>query len=1081
MIDNLRLPAAAPAALTAPAAPVAPVAPVALVAIVAIVALAVPASAQQAAPADGPPTFDPAAFAGMHWREVGPYRGGRSAACTGIPGDRDTYYHGACGGGVWKTTDGGETWANVSDGFFGGSIGAVAVSEWDPNVVYAGGGEVTVRGNVSSGDGVWRSEDAGKTWSHVGLGDSRHVPRIRIHPRDPDLVYVAALGHLSGPNEERGLFRSQDGGGTWEKILYVSDEVGCVDLAMDPTNPRVLYACFWRMIRTPYSLESGGQGSGIWKSTDGGDSWTEITRNSGLPEGTLGISGISVSPSNPENVYAIVEAADGGVFRSRDAGETWGLVNSDRSLRQRAWYYTRIYADPADEETLYVLNVGFHRSEDGGRTFERISVPHGDNHDMWIDPADPLRMIEANDGGANVSYDGTQTWSTQENQPTAQMYRVSTDNDFPYRLLGGQQDNSTVRIPSRNIDGGPIDRSVWSSTAGGESGHVVAKPDDPDVVFGGSYGGFLTMRNHRTGERRNIHVWPDNPMGHGAADLKFRFQWNFPIFTSPHDPDALYVAAQVLFKSTDMGSSWQQISPDLTRDEKPMQGPSGGPITKDNTSVEYYCTIFAGFESPHEPGVIWCGSDDGLIHLTRDGGASWTNVTPPAMREWSMVNCLDPDPFEPGGCYVAATRYKLDDFEPSLWRTVDYGTTWERIDSGIPRDQFTRAIRADSERPGLLYAGTERGVHVSFDDGASWSSLQLDLPLVPVTDLAVVQGDLVAATQGRGYWILDDLSPLRQFDPQLHAGRSVLFQPRPAYLLPGGGRFRGGGGPAGQNPPAGVILYYILENLENLENLEEGSEVRLDVLEEGGGLVRSFVPEGGESGEAGEDATTVGGLPAEAGLNRFAWDLTYPGAADFPDMILWAGGMGGPRAVPGRYRARLSVGEGTAEVTFEVLPDPRSSASVEDLRAQFDFLIEVRDQLSAAHTAIRDLRAARGDLADLEGRIGDASGAERLKELIAEARRVMSEVERALYQTKNESRQDPLNFPIRLTDELAGLKGVVSTGAFAPTAQAVAVKDELVAAIRAQLSELARVRGELLPAINALALELAVPAVGGGN
>jgi photosystem II stability/assembly factor-like uncharacterized protein len=995
--------------------------------------------------------FEADRWGALSWREVGPYRGGRSAAVAGIPQDRDTYYFGAAGGGVWKTSDAGRTWRNVSDGSFGGSIGAVAVSEWDPNVVYVGGGEKTWRGNVSSGDGVWRTDDAGKTWKSIGLTDSRHVSRLRIHPRDPDLVYAAVMGHLSGPNEERGVYRTQDGGQTWERIHFVDADTGCVDLALDPTNARVLYACLWRAKRTPYSLESGGEGSGIWKSTDGGDSWTELTGNPGMPEGTIGISGICVSPSNPENLYAVLENAEGGVFRSRDAGATWERVSASRDLRQRAWYYSRCYADPSDEEVVYVLNVGFHRSKDGGETYERISVPHGDNHDLWIDPADPARMIQSNDGGANVSTDGGESWTDQEGQPTAQMYRLSTDNAFPYRLLGGQQDNSTVRIPSRNIDGSVIDRSVWTSTAGGESGHVVARPDDPDVVYGGSYGGFLTMRNHRTGERRNVHVWPDNPMGWGAGELRYRFQWNFPIFTSPHDPDLLYVAAQVLFVSDDGGSTWRQISSDLTRNDKSMQGPSGGPITKDNTSVEYYCTIFAGFESPHEAGTIWCGSDDGLVHLTRDGGEVWTDVTPADLPEWAQVNDMVADPFRPGGCYLAATRYKSDDHEPYLFRTEDYGRSWTRIDSGIDRGHFTRAIEADPERQGLLYAGTERGVYVSMDDGASWSSFQLNLPVVSVTDLEVKRGDLVAATQGRGFWILDDLSPLHQFDAQTHLGSSVLYVARDAHRLSMRGGRRRSGSSAGANPAGGVWIHF------RLDGLEEGTDVELEVLEEDGDLVRSYTPSPGPD------------------LQRQVWDLSYPGAESPDDMILWSGGMDGPRAVPGTYRARLTVGEASVETSFQVLPDPRSSASVDDMQAQHDFIAGVCATLTEANGAIEDLRDLRADLQELAGRLGDEDA---LKVRVEAAAETLTSVEEALYQTQNQSRQDPLNFPIRLTDKLAGVKGVASMGDFGPTAQAYGVRNELTSAIEAELERYHAVLDEEIPAINAAATERKVPAIG---
>ncbi|HVR09480.1 MAG TPA: glycosyl hydrolase, partial [Thermoanaerobaculia bacterium] len=735
--------------------------------------------------------LDPERWKALRWREVGPYRGGRSAAVAGVASDRATYYFGGAGGGVWKSTDAGRSWRNVSDGAFGGSIGAVAVAALDPNVVYAGTGEETVRGNVSEGDGMWKSTDAGKTWKRAGLPDSRHITRIRIHPRNPDLVYAAVLGHLFGPNPQRGVFRSTDGGASWQRVLHVDDNAGAVDLAMDPANPRVLYASLWRVRRTPYSMESGGPGSGLWKSTDGGDTWTDLSHAAGLPKGTLGIIGVTVSPTDSDNVYAIVEADGGGVFRSRDGGKTWQKTSSDHELTQRAWYYNRIFADPADAESVYVVNVFFLHSKDGGKTFSSIRVPHGDNHDLWIDPADPRRMIESNDGGANVSEDGGRTWTPQDNQPTAQIYRVTTDSRFPYRIYGAQQDNSALRIASRG-DGPGIGRRDWEPTAGGESGYIVADPRNPEVVYGGSYGGFLVRQNHATGEVRDINPWPDNPMGAGAADLEYRFQWNFPIAVSPHDPRVLYVGANVLFKSDNEGQSWTAISPDLTRNDKSRQGSSGGPITKDNTSVEYYDTIFTVAESPLAAGVLWVGSDDGLVHVSRDGGAHWQDVTPAGLPAWTQINSIEPSPVDAGAAYFAATSYKSDDYRPHLYKTADYGRHWTRIDDGIDRSHFSRVVRADPVRRGLLFAGTQGGAYVSFDDGGRWQPLQLNLPKVPVTDLTIKEGDLVAATEGRGFWVLDDLEPLRELaaDPKLSAAPVHLFTPRPAYHLEGYGEAR---------------------------------------------------------------------------------------------------------------------------------------------------------------------------------------------------------------------------------------------------------------------------------------------------
>src|SRR5438445_3406644 len=751
-------------------------------------------------------TPDVSILKNLSYREVGPYRGGRADAVEGIASQPDVYYFGSTGGGVWKTTDGGQTWKPVSDGFFGGTVGAIAVAPSDPAVVYAGTGEETVRGNVSPGAGMWKSTDAGKTWTHIGLDDSQHIGRIRVHPNNPDLVYVAAMGHAFGPSDMRGLYRSRDGGKTWDRILFVSRDAGAVDLAMDPSNPRILYASTWRFRRGPYFFESGGEGSALWKSTDGGDTWKELSRNKGMPKGTLGIVGVSVAASNPQNVYAIVEAKDGGLYRSRDGGDPWTRASDHSDIRQRAWYYTRVYADPKDEDTVYIPNVAFHKSKDGGKTWSRIATPHGDNHDLWIAPNDSQRMIEANDGGATVTTDGGASWTTLLNQPTAQFYRLSVDTDFPYRILGPQQDNSAVRIRHRT-SGGSIGMRDWEVTAGGESGYIVAEPPNHDVVFGGSYGGLLVRLIHRTGEVRDINPWPDNPMGAGDADLKQRFQWNFPIFFSPNDPHKIYAASQHLLESTNGGASWREISPDLTRNDKSKMQPTGGPITKDNTSVEYYCTIFAGAESPVEPGVIWAGSDDGLVHVTPDGGQHWDNVTPPKtiMPEWIMINEIEASPFDKGAAYVAATMFKSDDFRPYLFQTNDYGKTWTKIVDGIPNNEFARVIRSDNKKKGLLFAGTERGVYVSFDDGAHWQSMQQKLPIVPIHDMVVHDDALILATHGRSFWMLDDIEPLRQLTPDVAAKNIYLFTPAPAWRTGGGGRFGGGGAATeGKNPPNGV-------------------------------------------------------------------------------------------------------------------------------------------------------------------------------------------------------------------------------------------------------------------------------------
>ncbi|MBK5278838.1 MAG: glycosyl hydrolase, partial [Bacteroidia bacterium] len=693
-------------------------------------------------------SYDEKLYNAMEWRSIGPYRGGRSAAVTGVPNKPNIFYFGSVGGGVWRTTDAGSTWSNISDGFFGSSIGSIAVSEWDNNVIYVGQGEVTVRGNVSYGNGIWKSTDAGKTWSFIGLKDSKHIPRIRIHPKNPDIVYAAVMGDLFKSSEERGIYRSDDGGKNWKRVLFANADAGAVDLVMDPNNPRILFASTWRIRRTPYSLESGGEGSYLWKSTDGGDTWTNISKNDGLPKGLWGIVGVSVSPVNSNRVFAIIENDNGGVYRSDDAGKNWKKMNEDRNLRQRAWYYSRIYADTKDEDMVYVMNVSYHKSKDGGKTFSSYNAPHGDHHDLWIAPEDNQRMIIADDGGGQVSFDAGENWSTYGNQPTAQHYRVITDNYFPYRIYGAQQDNSTQRIAHRT-DGNSIGDRDWEPTAGGESGHLAIDPTDNDVVYGGSYDGFLTRKNHRTGEERGINAWPDNPMGHGAEGAKYRFQWNFPIFFSPHNPKKLYAASQHLHVTYNEGESWEILSPDLTRNDPSKLGPSGGPITKDNTAVEYYCTIFAVAESPYEKDLILAGSDDGLLHVTKDGGKNWEKVTPVGLPEWTMFNSVEFDPHDKGGAYVAATSYKSGDYRPYLYKTKDYGKTWTKIVDGIDPAHFTRVVRVDPKRAGLLYAGTEFGMYISFDDGASWKPFQLNLPIVPITDLTIKNDNLIAATQGR--------------------------------------------------------------------------------------------------------------------------------------------------------------------------------------------------------------------------------------------------------------------------------------------------------------------------------------------
>lgn len=1024
-----------------------------------------------------------ALFDSLSFRSIGPFRGGRSAATAGVPSNPMLYYMGAAGGGVWKTEDAGSSWENISDGYFGGSIGAVEVAPSNPNIIYVGGGEVSVRGNVSHGNGMWKSVDAGKTWKFIGLDDSRRIPRIRIHPDNPDIVYAAVLGHLFGPNQERGVYKSVDGGANWKRVLFANEDAGAVDLVIDPGNSDVLYAATWNVLRTPYSLESGGEGSGIWKSVDGGETWNEITRNSGLPKGTIGICGVTVSPVDSDRVWAMVEAADGGLFRSDNAGQSWTRVNEERKLRQRAWYYTRVYAGPKNVDEVYVLNVQFWRSGDGGKSFDSISTPHGDHHDLWIAPDDPQRMAIADDGGVQVTFNRGQTWSTYENQPTAQFYRVTTDNHFPYRIYGAQQDNSTVRILSRT-EGRSIGERDWESTAGGESGFIAPDPLDPEIVYGGSYGGYLTRVNHRTKEVRNIHVWPDNPMGHGAGDGKYRFQWNFPIFFSRHDPKVLYTAANVLFKTTDGGQSWTQISGDLTRNDPTKLGSSGGPITKDNTSVEYYCTIFAAAESAVEKGVIWVGSDDGLIHITRDDGENWTNVTPPELPEWAQINSIEAHPTEPGGLYVAATRYKLDDFKPYLYKTTDYGKSWQAIHEGIDRKHFTRVVRADPKRPGLLYAGTESGLYISFDDGKNWKSFQCNVPVVPITDLAVKNDDLIVATQGRSFWVLDDLSVLHQWNASLLEDDVHVFETPPTLRMRGGGSSRPGR-TSGQNVASGVPVRFYLK-----EKPSDKSTTRLEIMDSEGNVIQAF------STRADREKKERS-LRISPGMNELRWDMRYPGAETFDGMVLWGGGTGGPMAVPGTYKVRLTQAkssgsdsaksDGSAaepeqiafqvEREFEVLKDPRSSASQEDLQAQFEFLIEVRDKLSEVHLAIKRIRDIRSQIESLQRRLNKGDENEELVSKAKSLVKKLSDVEQQLYQTKNQSPQDPLNFPIRLNNRLSSLVGVVSTGDNPPTRQAVEVRDQLLLEINQLLADQKEIVEKELSEFNQSVRDADVPAI----
>ena len=990
----------------------------------------------------------------IKWRSVGPYRGGRSATVSGSTSSKSTFYFGSTGGGVWKTTNSGVTWKNISDGYFGGSIGAVTVSESDPNIIYVGAGEKTVRGNVSPGyAGFWKSYDAGESWKKMNLDINQvQVGRIAVHPKNPDIVYVAIIGDLFKNSKDRGIYKSIDGGESWKQVLFSNERSGAVDISIDKSNPRIIYASTWNIRRTPYSLESGGEGSGLWRSTDGGDTWKNISDNEGLPGGLWGISGVSVSPVNPKKIFALIENKDGGLFRSDDGGESWKKVNDDRNLRQRAWYYTRVYADTKNENRVYVMNVAFWRSEDGGKSFDRYRTPHGDHHDLWIDPEDNSRLIVADDGGAQVSNDAALSWSTYMNQPTAQYYRVATDNSFPYNILVAQQDNSTQRVPHR-VNSGGIGERDWEPSAGGESAHMAAKPDNPDIVFGGSYGGYLTRLDHNTGEVRTINVWPNNPMGHGVEDMKYRFQWNFPIFFSPHDNNKLYTTSNYFHVTKNEGQTWEVISPDLTRNEPEKQGPSGGPITKDNTAVEYYATIFAACESPYEKNLLWAASDDGMIHISTNGGENWKNVTPQNAPKYLMWNSIEPDPFTKGGLYAAGTLYKTGDYRPYLFKTKDYGQTWEKIDNGIPYNHFTRVLRADPKKEGLLYAGTESGMYISFDDGRSWNSFQINLPLVPITDLTIKNDNLIAATQGRSIWMIDDLTPLHQLNKSNHNKDFHLFKPIDSYRM-GNPSWRGPSPTQGENHHNGVEVFFNIDE----SFTDNNSDISLEFLDENQNTIKKFSLNN-------EDSP----LKLDGEKNSFIWNMRHDDAEGFDGLIMWAAGLTGPKSYPGTYYVKLNVGESSMMESFKILKDERSLSTNEDLREQFEFLIEVRDKVTEIHKTIKQIRSTRDQLHSLIDKLSEKH--EEISNSIENVITKITKIEENLYQTKNRSGQDPLNFPIRLNNKLAHLTSVAGRGNFKPTDQMYGVRDELVKLIDVELQKWNEIKDSELDKINSMILK----------
>jgi photosystem II stability/assembly factor-like uncharacterized protein len=1010
-------------------------------------------------------TVDPSLYSGMRWRSLGPDRGGRSIAVAGSAARPNEYYFGATGGGVWKTTDFGHTWAPVGDQQFKtSSVGALDIAASNPDIVFAGMGEACFRGNVIQGDGVYKTTDAGKTWTHAGLADTQIISKIRIHPKNPDIVFAAALGHAYNPNDERGVFRSKDGGKSWERVLFRNDKTGAIDLVLDPRNPDVLYAAFWEVYRTPWSMESGGPGGGLFKSADGGTTWTELTKNPGMPTGLWGKSGVSVSGADSNRVYAIIENENGGVFVSDDAGATWTRTNEDRNLRQRAFYYTHIYADPVEKDTVYVLNVNFFKSTDGGKTFPtQIRVPHGDNHDMWIAPNDNKRMVEANDGGGNVSVNGGATWSGQA-YPTGQFYNVFTTKHVPYHVCGAQQDNSTACVGSQNNPGageGSLP-PIFYAVGGGESGYIAPDPLDLNVFYAGSYGGYLSRLDRETGQRRAINIYPNNPMGWSSIDIKERFQWTFPIVISPIDPKIVYASSQHVWKTTNGGQSWERISPNLARaDPKTMQA-SGGPITKDQTGVETYAVVFTIAPSRQDINTIFTGSDDGWVHVTRDGGKTWDRVTPPDLPEFSRVSLIDASPHQNGVAYLAANRYQLGDRQPYIYKTSDFGKTWTKIVNGIPADDFLRVVREDRKRRGLLYAGTEKGMYVSFNDGANWQSLQLNLPVTPVHGIVSEERDLVIGTHGRGFYILDDINVLRQATPAATASALHVFEPTDPQ----------------RGLDANVAFDYFLAR--------DADEVKVEILDAQGRVLRTFTgtPKDPQQTEGQGGGGFFGGGPPRVGvakgMNRFTWDLRQEGAVVFPGMIMWAAQpQRGPASPPGSYSVRITANGETRTRPFTVGLDPRLLAdgiTEAHLHEQFKLSSNVRDKVTEANTSVIKIRTIR----DQVNKALEKVSARRKSEIQALADALMKPltlVEEEVYQVRNRSSQDPLNYPIKLNNKIAALMGIIESADNRPTDQTYQVFEELSKELDAQLDKMNATLKTELPRLNAALRREKVPEV----
>ncbi|HYW33372.1 MAG TPA: glycosyl hydrolase [Gemmatimonas sp.] len=1043
------------------------------------------------------PAYDPSlytdpaatnkAFKSMRWRLVGPFRGGRAVAVTGDPTKPLVFYMGSVNGGVWKTVNAGASWDNVTDGRTDiSSVGAITLAPSDPNVIYVGTGEGKPREDLTYGTGVYRTTDGGESWQSLGLKDAGQIPTVRVHPTNPDIVWVAALGHAFGPNTERGVFRTNDGGKSWKKVLYLNDSTGANDISVDPTNPRVVYASMWKFRRSPWGMDAGGGRSSLWKSTDSGDSWTELSTNNGMPKGPLGKITVSVSAANPRRVYASVEAKDtlGGIFRSDDAGDTWTRANGQQMFQIRPWYFSSITADPTNENTLYVMNLQVSKSIDAGRTFTRLRVPHGDTHVMWVDPKDPNRLINGNDGGASISLDGGRTWSSNMNQPTSQFYHVITDNQWPYRIYGAQQDNSTVSIASRS-DYGAIGERDWFPVAGCENAHIAIDPRNPAITYGGCYTGMLTRHDNRTQQKRDIAVWLNNYDGIAVKDVPNRFQWTFPVMLSRHDPSVLYVASQNVWKSTTEGRSWEKISPDLSYADTATMGPSGGPIHKDMTGTEWYATVYALDESPITKGLLWAGTDDGRVHITRNGGGAWEDVTPKGMVKHTRVTGVEPSPHDPAVAYLTATRYQLDDFRPYVYRTGDYGKTWTRIDAGIPMGAYARSIREDPARKGLLFVGTEIGVWVSLNDGAKWEPIQLNLPRASVRDLRVKDNDVVVGTHGRAFWVLDDISSIRQMHDSVTAKRVHLFQPATAYRYAGG---RGGGRGTGENPYDGVLVDYWFKD-------KPTDKVTIEFIDARGMVMRAF-----SSRSASVDSTTPRPAPEDsarkvaradslayfaadsivstrAGSNRFFWNLRYPEAKRVRNVVNDMGTFAGPTVVPDNYRVRLIVGRDTMTRSFTVKLDPRLDATTADLAQQFELGMKVQgriNQIGEAFARIEDIQKQIDTRVDQSA---EQAYAKRVRDASKPVRAQLEVVRTELVDWYNHDDQATLHFPIKLYNMMLSLNDQVLGQDAAPNKQHGEILAELGGKVDTQLERLQQLEANEIKALNTLLTELGLPPI----